>query len=101
MSPRTVEVSSGASGSGTTNTCLVRVRVITVSFCLLPSTWPVVTTSGRMLITVSGLVRSEEHTSELQSLRHLVCRLLLEKNKQSPDSLHHAIAGSLTMHCLS
>src|ERR1039458_8486677 len=24
-------------------------------------------------------VRSEEHTSELQSLRHLVCRLLLEK----------------------
>src|SRR5205814_5333767 len=26
-------------------------------------------------------VRSEEHTSELQSLRHLVCRLLLEKKK--------------------
>src|SRR5262245_62687307 len=25
--------------------------------------------------------RSEEHTSELQSLRHLVCRLLLEKTK--------------------
>src|SRR5438045_7520531 len=29
------------------------------------------------------LVRSEEHTSELQSLRHLVCRLLLEKKKRS------------------
>src|SRR5205814_9508581 len=28
-----------------------------------------------------GKVRSEEHTSELQSLRHLVCRLLLEKKK--------------------
>src|ERR1039458_10470949 len=27
------------------------------------------------------LDRSEEHTSELQSLRHLVCRLLLEKKK--------------------
>src|SRR5205814_9828944 len=26
-------------------------------------------------------MRSEEHTSELQSLRHLVCRLLLEKKK--------------------
>src|ERR1035441_10953294 len=26
---------------------------------------------------------SEEHTSELQSLRHLVCRLLLEKKKKS------------------
>src|ERR1039458_3211842 len=31
------------------------------------------------LITTS---RSEEHTSELQSLRHLVCRLLLEKKKK-------------------
>src|SRR5262245_46610231 len=28
-------------------------------------------------------LRSEEHTSELQSLRHLVCRLLLEKKKQN------------------
>src|SRR5205814_4234750 len=28
-----------------------------------------------------GYSRSEEHTSELQSLRHLVCRLLLEKKK--------------------
>src|SRR5437899_5582354 len=28
-----------------------------------------------------GDARSEEHTSELQSLRHLVCRLLLEKKK--------------------
>src|ERR1035438_4444893 len=27
--------------------------------------------------------RSEEHTSELQSLRHLVCRLLLEKTKKN------------------
>jgi len=33
----------------------------------------------------SQLQRSEEHTSELQSLRHLVCRLLLEKKKQK----HH------------
>src|SRR5258705_764011 len=28
-------------------------------------------------------IRSEEHTSELQSLRHLVCRLLLEKKNTS------------------
>src|ERR1039458_6743078 len=28
-------------------------------------------------------MRSEEHTSELQSLRHLVCRLLLEKKRSS------------------
>src|SRR5437899_5942411 len=30
----------------------------------------------------AGADRSEEHTSELQSLRHLVCRLLLEKQKR-------------------
>src|SRR5262245_63136409 len=35
-----------------------------VAVCLLPGT---------------EVARSEEHTSELQSLRHLVCRLLLEK----------------------
>src|SRR3989442_11832726 len=31
--------------------------------------------------------RSEEHTSELQSRPHLVCRLLLEKKKKRPSSL--------------
>src|ERR1035438_9042403 len=31
------------------------------------------------LYQAGGVSRSEEHTSELQSLRHLVCRLLLEK----------------------
>src|SRR5690349_23208472 len=31
-------------------------------------------------------IRSEEHTSELQSRRDLVCRLLLEKKKSSPGS---------------
>src|SRR2546429_6190671 len=54
------------------------------TFC---PTW----TSGRWLMAVSWLVRqnffrrrSEEHTSELQSRLHLVCRLLLEKKKQNP-----------------
>src|SRR5437899_5491345 len=39
------------------------------------------------------LDRSEEHTSELQSLRHLVCRLLLEKKKKSVEQVitHKAI----------
>src|ERR1035438_10776594 len=36
----------------------------------------------RRLLEGNGLYRSEEHTSELQSLRHLVCRLLLEKKKK-------------------
>src|SRR5438093_2833709 len=34
-------------------------------------------------VRAEHLVRSEEHTSELQSLTNLVCRLLLEKKKTS------------------
>src|SRR5438093_8520605 len=33
--------------------------------------------------------RSEEHTSELQSLTNLVCRLLLEKKKRMDDGVSH------------
>src|SRR5439155_2112524 len=35
-------------------------------------------------LTKDGVLRSEEHTSELQSRGHLVCRLLLEKKKRKP-----------------
>src|SRR5262249_58003158 len=35
--------------------------------------------------------RSEEHTSELQSLTNLVCRLLLEKKKHGPESAQSAV----------
>src|SRR5258708_13731747 len=34
-----------------------------------------------------SVARSEEHTSELQSPHHLVCRLLLEKKKKLPNNL--------------
>src|SRR5437899_9514107 len=39
---------------------------------------------GRIPGSIGGItaLRSEEHTSELQSLRHLVCRLLLENKKE-------------------
>src|SRR5687767_15702990 len=44
---------------------------------------------------VQAVLRSEEHTSELQSLAYLVCRLLLEKKKnnqiQDPCLMHHSI----------
>src|SRR2546427_4655430 len=42
----------------------------------------------RVLLAIGYLLlvlRSEEHTSELQSQSNLVCRLLLEKKKKSPD----------------
>src|SRR2546429_3395226 len=39
-----------------------------------------------LLHRLQSSFRSEEHTSELQSRLHLVCRLLLEKKKKNPTS---------------
>src|SRR5262245_65030250 len=39
-------------------------------------------------------LRSEEHTSELQSLRHLVCRLLLEKKKSRKSRVRQRMSTS-------
>src|SRR5256886_7141247 len=58
-----------------------------------PSTWRLRTTSFVINRTMSSrkpsrrLIRSEEHTSELQSQSNLVCRLLLEKKKQPHSNL--------------
>src|ERR1039458_10665999 len=43
---------------------------------------------GRSGYDTPYVARSEEHTSELQSLRHLVCRLLLEKKKTTKIKSH-------------
>src|SRR5258708_13912947 len=45
------------------------------------------------------IIRSEEHTSELQSPDHLVCRLLLEKKK--PDRLPAHTLAAVTRHLMS
>src|SRR5690554_7489691 len=42
-----------------------------------------------LLVLEEALMRSEEHTSELQSRPHLVCRLLLEKKKNQPSHTYH------------
>src|SRR5436305_8283401 len=57
--------------------------------------------SFRDLITSSTKpYRSEEHTSELQSRPHLVCRLLLEKKKKKQYNYIHLIynTNSTTLH---
>src|SRR5947199_4748192 len=47
----------------------------------------------------SRTLRSEEHTSELQSLRHLVCRLLLEKkNRQSSSTVCRSTRNNSSPH---
>src|SRR2546422_7500774 len=48
-------------------------------------------------VQVGHVKRSEEHTSELQSRLHLVCRLLLEKKKQNNPTFRldvNAVAGA-------
>src|SRR2546422_4017408 len=45
---------------------------------------------------VTRLIRSEEHTSELQSRLHLVCRLLLEKKKRTRRTLPTQTHSGLT-----
>src|SRR5438046_10047352 len=59
----------------------------TTLFRSLFHTAPVICRSTRKsksteMVCKTTLVRSEEHTSELQSLTNLVCRLLLEKKKK-------------------
>src|SRR3989449_4609996 len=45
----------------------------------------------------SYIVRSEEHTSELQSRLHLVCRLLLEKKKKTAHSSRWEVRNSMVI----
>src|SRR2546423_8389825 len=52
---------------------------------------PRATTDGRLPRRNGRPIRSEEHTSELQSLAYLVCRLLLEK-KKTIDAILYAPA---------
>src|SRR5205823_13858802 len=51
----------------------------TITYGYSPTTGMLTSMSGPYGVT---LTRSEEHTSELQSLAYLVCRLLLEKKKK-------------------
>src|SRR3712207_7650825 len=44
---------------------------------------------AQIQVAVAQPQRSEEHTSELQSRQYLVCRLLLEKKKNTTQSIHH------------
>src|SRR5690625_5508010 len=58
---------------------------------------PVLTLEGDVLHTDNAFAadwRSEEHTSELQSRGHLVCRLLLEKKKKKKKITRNIISNS-------
>src|SRR5258706_1296012 len=50
---------------------------------------------GGLVRALPPAQRSEEHTSELQSLTNLVCRLLLEKKKKRTETHQHPSANRL------
>src|SRR5436853_3751178 len=62
-------------------------------FASVPTNW-VYAQNGSRSLAANGWRRSEEHTSELQSLRHLVCRLLLEKKKSYTTQDSHKNTNS-------
>src|ERR1035441_10903181 len=82
-------VTSGGTMSGNCATGSVSIEMapkITVRMAIT------IATIGRLMKNLdmaptSRPHRSEEHTSELQSLRHLVCRLLLEKKKKKTKNI--------------
>src|ERR1039458_5637591 len=78
----TANVADAASSAGFISTC--------------PPTSITLTTPGATTNPV--VVRSEEHTSELQSLRHLVCRLLLEKNSDAASPVGDQEPWGVTAH---
>src|SRR3712207_8577169 len=60
-------------------------------FFLYSAISSIVSTDSCLELSIKPQVRSEEHTSELQSRQYLVCRLLLEKKKhiaRLQDALH-------------
>src|SRR5207244_12547565 len=63
-----------------------RIRAVPLSTARTRPLVVTVAMLGAELVQLTGtpaMTRSEEHTSELQSPDHLVCRLLLEKKKQA------------------
>src|SRR5437899_2681869 len=71
-----------AQGGGASTTGSINGKVADSSGGVLP---------GVTVSATSTSMRSEEHTSELQSLRHLVCRLLLEKKKKKKNKTNNGL----------
>src|SRR5205809_5092437 len=79
-------------------TTLFRSRA-SFQLCGLASSTTTVASPSRAIRLTATVVRSEEHTSELQSRLHLVCRLLLEKKKKKATYL--AVASRTHDLCVS
>src|SRR5438309_6841556 len=82
----TATAASTARSVRTSAAFLQRVKPVGVE--MLPTLLEPVRPAGLDAATAVDRLRSEEHTSELQSQFHLVCRLLLEKKKNVSQLIH-------------
>src|SRR2546429_5964437 len=76
---------------GVTETCIARnlmLSVGTLTVWISAAEVLAALLESPLYCAVSEWLRSEEHTSELQSRLHLVCRLLLEKKTHIPLTAH-------------
>src|SRR5690606_23607648 len=74
--PVTVTVSRSVADWGASCACALKARQLTMA---------AESRVLRCMLSLLNILRSEEHTSELQSRENLVCRLLLEKKKNMCD----------------
>src|SRR5258708_21636237 len=75
-------------------TAAPRARKASTAAFPMPEAAPVTSATSPAKAAVE---RSEEHTSELQSPDHLVCRLLLEKKKKKKDQLKNITIRRVSM----
>src|SRR2546422_8618696 len=68
-------------------------KVVTVAFDDAGKMWAITATEYPVMAHIFP-ARSEEHTSELQSRLHLVCRLLLEKKKYRPNPCQRVLESA-------
>src|SRR5690349_22824835 len=79
---RVVRIGTGAAAlSSAASAVFIEERQVTGAPVGTAVALPTAASGSNHMLTMSGSARSEEHTSELQSRRDLVCRLLLEKKK--------------------
>src|SRR3712207_7378316 len=83
--PYTTLFRSNSSGSISVNGAKIELNASLIHTSIGPSSDSIrsAAASTALASATSTLIRSEEHTSELQSRQYLVCRLLLEKKKAS------------------
>src|SRR5258708_13441585 len=96
---RPVKKGFGADGPATLEECRYQFPVVHQ----IPHRYPggILCGLGCPVLKNAARIRSEEHTSELQSPDHLVCRLLLEKKNKTRVQANHTPTQPAYAHCSS